>query len=112
MGGLRDVLLPDESESGTVKATTIDSEWHHISVAVAGNRYESRVDGKVVFSGTTPTTCGNGILIRVWRSTADFRNISITPINDLPAPKSLVMHHLKLPSNSEILSNNLESHSK
>ena len=84
MGGLRDVLLPDQSESGTVKPATIDSEWHHI--AVAGNHYESRVDGKVVFSGPTPTTGGNGILIRVWRSTADFRNISVTPITALPAP--------------------------
>jgi hypothetical protein len=107
MGGLRDVLLPDHSESGTVKSATIDSEWHHISVAVVGNRYESSVDGEIIFSGTTPTTCGNGILIRVWRSTADFRNISITPINDFSAPKSLVRHHLKLPSNLEILSNNV-----
>jgi hypothetical protein len=51
-----------------------------MSVAVAGGRYESSVDGKVVFSGPTPTECGNGILIRVWRSAADFRNISVTPI--------------------------------
>jgi hypothetical protein len=55
-------------------------------VAVAGGRFESSVDGKVVFSGSTPTTCGNGILIRVWRSTADFRNMSVTPITSLPAP--------------------------
>jgi len=86
VGGLRDVLLPDQSESGTVKPTTIDSDWHHISVAVAGGRYESSVDGKIVFSGPTPTTGGNGILIRVRRSTADFRNISVTPITALPAP--------------------------
>jgi hypothetical protein len=86
VGGLRDVLLPDHSESGTVKPATIDSEWHHISVAVDGERYQSSVDGKVVFSGPTTTTCGNGILIRVWRSTADFRNISVTPITALPAP--------------------------
>jgi hypothetical protein len=86
MGGLRDVLLPDQSESGTVKPTTIDSGWHHISVAVVGDRYESSVDGKVVFSGRTPTNCGNGILIRVWRSTADFRNISVTPISAFRAP--------------------------
>ena len=86
MSGFRDVLLPDQSESGMVKPASIDSGWHHISVAAAGGRYESSVDGKVVFCGSTPTTCGNGILIRVWRSTADFRNISVTPITSLPAP--------------------------
>jgi hypothetical protein len=96
MSGLRDVLLPERSESGTVIPATIDSDWHHISVAVAGGRYESRVDGKVVFSGPTPTTSGNGILIRVWRSTADFRNISITPITALPESEKLVRTELQL----------------
>jgi hypothetical protein len=86
VGGFRDVLLPDRSESGTVKPAPIDTEWHHISVAVAGGRFESSVDGKVVFSGSTPTTCGNGILIRAWRSTADFRNMTVTPITYLSAP--------------------------
>lgn len=80
MSGFRNVLLPEESESGSVIAAQTDSAWHHIYVEVVGNHYESSIDGKVVFSGSTPTNCGNGVLIRVWRSTAEFRNISVTPI--------------------------------
>ncbi|MBS1954774.1 MAG: hypothetical protein JST89_11345 [Cyanobacteria bacterium SZAS-4] len=97
MRGLRDVLLPAQSESGTVKAATIDSDWHHISVAVVGERYESSVDGQVVFSGPTDTKCGNGLLIRVWRSTADFRNMSVTPITSLSTPRSATSTQLTLP---------------
>ena len=96
MGGFRDVLLPNQSESGAIKQATIDSDWHHISVAVVGGRYESSVDGKIVFSGQTPTACGNGILIRVWRSTVDFRNISITPITSLPGPEEFARTDLQL----------------
>lgn len=85
IGGYRDTLLPDDSETGTVQTQTLDNNWHKVSVEVIGNRYQSSVDGTVRFSGTTPlTTCG-GVFIRVWRSTVELKDLSVTPITQFTA---------------------------
>jgi pimeloyl-ACP methyl ester carboxylesterase len=78
-GGYRDTLLPNNSETGTVIPISLDNNWHMVSVEVIGNHYQSSVDGKVIFSGTTPLSCG-GVFIRIWRSTVFLRNLSVTPI--------------------------------
>lgn len=78
IGGYRDTLLPDDSETGTVTSASLDNNWHEISVAVAGHHYQSSVDGKVIFTGTTPLACG-GLFIRIWRSTVRLRDLTVTP---------------------------------
>ena len=55
------------------------ADWHEISVTVTGNHYQSSVEGKVIFTGTTPLTCG-GVFIRIWRSTVRLRDLTVTPI--------------------------------
>ncbi len=79
IGGYRDTLLPQDSETGKVIPASLDNGWHEISVAVFGNQYQSSVDGKVIFSGTTPLACG-GVFIRIWRSTVHLRDLTVTPI--------------------------------
>jgi hypothetical protein len=79
IGGYRDTLLPDDSETGTVTSAPLDNNWHEISVTVTGNHYQSSVDGKVIFTGTTPLACG-GVFIRIWRSTVRLRDLTVTPI--------------------------------
>jgi hypothetical protein len=39
---------------------------------------QSSVDGKVIFTGTTPLACG-GLFIRIWRSTVRLRDLTVTP---------------------------------
>ena len=78
-GGYRNTLLPQDSEDGRVVPATVDNNWHAISVAVVGNRYQSSVDGQVIFTGETPLTCG-GVFVRVWRSSIKLRNVSVMPI--------------------------------
>lgn len=79
IGGYRDTLLPDDSETGTVTPASLDNNWHEISVTVTGNHYQSSVDGKIIFTGTTPLACG-GVFIRIWRSTVRLRDLTVTPI--------------------------------
>jgi hypothetical protein len=82
-GGYHDTLLPDGSESGTVTSTPLDNNWHAIVVEVVGNQYESFVDGKMIFHGTTSLTCG-GVFIRVWNgAVVQLSRLSVTPINSL-----------------------------
>ena len=66
-------------ETGAVTSAPLDNNWHEISVTVTGNHYQSSVDGKVIFTGTTPLTCG-GVFIRIWRSTVRLRDLTVTPI--------------------------------
>jgi cell wall-associated NlpC family hydrolase len=80
IGGYRDTLLPQDSETGNVIPTTLDNGWHEISVEVLGDQYRSSVDGTLIFSGTTPLICG-GVFIRIWRSTVELRDLSVTPIS-------------------------------
>jgi hypothetical protein len=79
IGGYRDTLLPDDSETGTVTSASLDNNWHEISVTVTGNHYQSSVDGKIIFTGTTPLACG-GVFIRIWRSTVRLRDLTVTPV--------------------------------
>jgi len=77
VGGYRDTEYPD-SLGPSIPADT-DLEWHRISVAVLSERYVEMVDDHVVASGHTTLACG-GLYLRVWRATAEFRDLTVTPL--------------------------------
>jgi pimeloyl-ACP methyl ester carboxylesterase len=76
LGGYRDTVYPD-SEGGKVTSSKTDSDWHRITIAVLGGRYAASIDGKVVGQGRTALRCG-GLFLRVWRTTAEFRGMTMT----------------------------------
>jgi hypothetical protein len=82
VGGFRDTLYPEHSEDGAVEHATLDNGWHEISMEVVGDRYQASVDGRVIFTGTTPLTCG-GLYIRIWRASIELKDLSVAPITAL-----------------------------
>lgn len=83
-GGYRDTQYPN-SEGGLVTPVGTDTGWHRFSMAVLGSRYEARIDDVVVGSGPTALSCG-GLYLRLWRGTAEFRDLTVTPTGPSEAP--------------------------
>jgi lysophospholipase L1-like esterase len=77
-GGLRSTEYPD-SEGGTVIPGATDDNWHTISVSVHGDGYQEAVDGSIVASGTTTAPCQHSVMLRIWRSRVEFRNVQVNP---------------------------------
>ena len=59
-GGYKDVQLPNGSESGAVRSSATDNNWHTITVQVLNGIYTSLVDGQVIFTGDMPTVSPPG----------------------------------------------------
>lgn len=79
-GGYKDVALPDGSETGPLQDSTLDNNWHTITVRVSNGAYVSSIDGHPIFAGPMPDTCTQGLFIRLWRADIEFRGLSVTKI--------------------------------
>ena len=76
--GLSDHEAPDV-ENGKFIVEPTDSGWHHLSVEVSGDHFRSMIDDRVVFEGTTVAACGD-LWLRVWRTSAEFKNLQLRTI--------------------------------
>lgn len=80
-----DIELP-QSETGSAKFKAPDHGWHSVVVEVSGTHYKSFFDGELQFEGTTTASCGD-VYLRVWRTDAEFRNLTIRAADPSPDSK-------------------------
>ena len=77
--GYRITEYPD-SEGGNVINFPTDFAWHAIRITVRGSSYEHYVDGRLVSAGTTASPCRNAVMLRVYSSTVEVRDLRVDPL--------------------------------